>query len=204
MQEFQFSIFTTRDPLCEEYYDISPYVYCANNPMRYVDPDGRKIVVGSFWGRVAAFFGADNFESQVQTQIEQLKETDEDVKNMIEDMEDSELEVKIVPTNNRKETSKNATEKNYPNAEVKQGSTIYYDVNSKSNHLGPRPPIIGLAHELGHADDYINGRGVNWNKKETTKEKKDAKQQAENHAIEIENKVRKAMGEPLRPLDYFK
>ena len=31
----------------------------------------------------------------------------------------------------------------------------------------------------------------------------DAVQQAENHAIEIENKVRKAMGEPLRPLDYF-
>lgn len=70
-------------------------------------------------------------------------------------MENSELEVKIVPTNNRKETSQNATEKNYPNAEIKQGSTIYYDVNSKSNHLGPRSPIIGLAHELGHADDYI-------------------------------------------------
>ena len=35
--------FTTMDPLCEKYYDTSPYAYCANNPMKYVDPDGRLI-----------------------------------------------------------------------------------------------------------------------------------------------------------------
>ena len=34
-------IFTSLDPLCEKYYHISPYVYCANNPMRFIDPDGR-------------------------------------------------------------------------------------------------------------------------------------------------------------------
>jgi hypothetical protein len=33
--------FLTVDPLCEKYYSVSPYVYCANNPMRYIDPDGR-------------------------------------------------------------------------------------------------------------------------------------------------------------------
>jgi RHS repeat-associated protein len=31
------------DPLCEKYYNISPYAYCANNPVRFVDPDGREI-----------------------------------------------------------------------------------------------------------------------------------------------------------------
>jgi RHS repeat-associated protein len=34
---------TTPDPLTEKYYSISPYVYCANNPMKFVDPDGRAI-----------------------------------------------------------------------------------------------------------------------------------------------------------------
>ncbi|MDO4958053.1 MAG: RHS repeat-associated core domain-containing protein [Prevotellaceae bacterium] len=29
------------DPLCEKYYSVSPYVYCANNPVMLVDPDGR-------------------------------------------------------------------------------------------------------------------------------------------------------------------
>ena len=28
------------DPLCEKYYSMSPYAYCGNNPVRYIDPDG--------------------------------------------------------------------------------------------------------------------------------------------------------------------
>ncbi|RRC97009.1 RHS repeat-associated core domain-containing protein, partial [Prevotella sp. OH937_COT-195] len=35
--------FTTMDPLSEKYYSTSPYAYSVNNPMRFVDPDGRKI-----------------------------------------------------------------------------------------------------------------------------------------------------------------
>ena len=31
------------DPLSEKYYSTSPYAYCANNPVKFIDPDGRKI-----------------------------------------------------------------------------------------------------------------------------------------------------------------
>ena len=34
--------FTSMDPLCEKYYHISPYAYCAGNPVKYVDPDGKR------------------------------------------------------------------------------------------------------------------------------------------------------------------
>jgi RHS repeat-associated protein len=34
-------IWTAIDPLAEKYYSISPYVYCMNNPLKYLDPDGK-------------------------------------------------------------------------------------------------------------------------------------------------------------------
>ena len=36
---------TTQDPLAEKYYGISPYVYCAANPVNLVDPEGKKIYI---------------------------------------------------------------------------------------------------------------------------------------------------------------
>jgi len=37
--------FTTPDPLAEKYYNISPYAYCLNNPIRYVDLRGDSVSV---------------------------------------------------------------------------------------------------------------------------------------------------------------
>ena len=31
------------DPLCEKYYDVSPYAYCAGDPVNAIDPDGKSI-----------------------------------------------------------------------------------------------------------------------------------------------------------------
>ena len=47
------------DPLTEEYYSISPYVYVANNPIRYIDPTG-EFPIETIWdiGNVVYDVGA--------------------------------------------------------------------------------------------------------------------------------------------------
>ena len=49
------------DPLCEKYYNVSPYVYCLNNPMNTIDPDGKRVWVyatrlpNEKWGKIFSF-----------------------------------------------------------------------------------------------------------------------------------------------------
>ena len=40
-----FHIWLTQDPLAEKYYAVSPYAFCAGNPIRYMDPNGEKLVI---------------------------------------------------------------------------------------------------------------------------------------------------------------
>ena len=39
------SIFNSTDPMWYKYPHLSPYAYCADNPVNFIDPDGRKIVL---------------------------------------------------------------------------------------------------------------------------------------------------------------
>jgi hypothetical protein len=41
--------FDTMDPLSEKYPWISPYAYCLNNPVNYIDPDGREVSFSYEW-----------------------------------------------------------------------------------------------------------------------------------------------------------
>jgi len=52
------------DPLCEKYYEVSPYAYCAGNPVRFIDSDGKKL---EFAAGVS-----ENFKSQFNLTIKYL------------------------------------------------------------------------------------------------------------------------------------
>ena len=45
-------MFTSVDPSAGEYCNVSPFAYCIGNPVRYVDPDGKKIFEVNQWGYV--------------------------------------------------------------------------------------------------------------------------------------------------------
>ena len=44
------SVFLGVDPLAEKYAGVSPFAYCLNNPIKYIDPDGRDIVLSGASG----------------------------------------------------------------------------------------------------------------------------------------------------------
>jgi len=48
------SIWLSVDPLSDKYPNLTPYAYCANNPVRLIDPDGRE-PIKPFAGTVSGF-----------------------------------------------------------------------------------------------------------------------------------------------------
>ena len=53
------SRWTTPDPLAEKYYGISPYAFCNNNPVNFVDLDGRFPDI--IWDVASIGMGIDSF-----------------------------------------------------------------------------------------------------------------------------------------------
>ena len=191
------------DPLADKYPGISPYAYCNWNPIKYVDPDGRKIIVGSWYGRTLAKLGFNNYEAKVQSHLQELKDMDPELNKMIADLENSSIDFHIKYDNNNDNNSNNYN----PGTKV-----IEYDPDNYIRKNGEeRPPEAALAHELGHAENDMNGTSVTYNedmangkigtpaKQAIEQEKRDRN---EVNSIYHENIVREKKGYPQRGYNY--
>lgn len=58
--------FMSVDPLCEKYYSISPYAYCANNPINAIDPTG----LDYYYTIDGKYLGRDEKETQYVYAVE--------------------------------------------------------------------------------------------------------------------------------------
>lgn len=190
--------FTSVDPLAEKYYNISPYAYCANNPVKYVDLDGREIVIGRWYGRILALMGIKDFEYKVQKNIEKLNALSPELAETISRLENSKTTYYILPITERSDYNVNSKQLNW---NAYKNHIIYYDPDNIHGALGIRPPEAGLIHEMGHAENDDKGETIEYDAKAAIKgntEEKDKWNKNEKHSIELENKVYESEGINLK------
>ena len=104
------SIWLSVDPMSDKYPSLSPYTYCANNPVKLVDPNGEEIVIfvnktkytydGNHFvdgkGNVATF-SKNSFEYRVLSDLNKLKNSKcEMIRNKLNDMMESKHQHSIV------------------------------------------------------------------------------------------------------------
>ena len=185
---------TTMDPLAEKYYPTTPYAWCGNNTMRFVDPDGMKIIIGDSTSQVEYISGQDylgdnDYIAEVYSNLSLLEQDHLDVALMINELEESSLFHYIKPTTGFNQIATNAY-KNKNN--IPQGTIVEYNPwNWMTVNEDIRPPRIGLVHELKHAWDANAGQLDN-------KTLIQGVPISELNAIRVENLIRVAMNEPLR------
>jgi RHS repeat-associated protein len=71
-------VWTAIDPLAEKYYGVSPYAYCGNNPIIYIDPNGKekfklqvhfKITTGFIGAGIKALGFKYSFKGATETEL---------------------------------------------------------------------------------------------------------------------------------------
>jgi RHS repeat-associated protein len=169
------------DPLQEKYPDISTYAYCANNPVKYVDPDGREIWIlfdetvdgktvrqkvqysnGKLYGTNGEeYTGSNEYATKVLNDLTKLSAGDDVLKGRINDLVGSknihtiEMTAKATDGNSNTPLSQSDDENGIPT-----GTTTKYNPNNNKNVRGDkREARVGLSHELlGHGWDSDKGK----------------------------------------------
>ena len=160
------------DPLCEKYYSISPYIYCAENPVRLVDPYGMEFTDISWQYLNMLLQYIDNKINHYQNKIQEKqqiidsgkysgKKNDKYMKQIakykskIEKMDEVVLEINALNESNQ---VYNVERSNRFNTDDDENSGAYFnpftnqfDIVLGGNSLGM------MAHELKHAYQFETG-----------------------------------------------
>jgi len=59
------SVWLSVDPMAAKYPSLSSYAYCANNPLKYIDPNGEAITPETAWDIINVVMGAASFTGNV-------------------------------------------------------------------------------------------------------------------------------------------
>ena len=159
------SIWLSVDPMSDKYPSLSPYVYCADNPVKLVDPNGEEIVIewkGSQYryekdGTLTHIEGNELDERQLNRFVNKAKQSLNKInktsegKRMISDLQESSTKYTIKAGQSGYEKKGQA-----PNTITWNSGGTRLPV--KGTPFGEYNPTCDLAHELSHAFDANN----NW------------------------------------------
>lgn len=199
------------DALAEKYAATSPYAYVANNPVLYVDPNGKEIWIylaifkpgniqtrgigkvryhdGKLYDEKGKLYKGDNeFALQVRDQLIALTKDHDVLKNRLAKLQSSKLQ-HTIERDFQSGTDYPLLEQNVKRG-IPAGSEILYYPNTELMKGLKMEPREVLAHELlSHAYDADQGtrkNGYTWN----------GINENEVDAVNIENIVRKKVGLP--------
>ena len=135
------------DPMANKYPSISPYAYCAWNPVKLVDPDGRKIWLLDEEGSKVLYnpnmqpVGGDAVRQQI-TSLNGIYSTDIGME-LLDVLIGSEKEFLI--------SNESSGKSNSASTKATENGTV--------SKMGGLNDIYNLSHELFHAFQYENGQG---------------------------------------------
>ena len=146
------------DPLSSKYYSLSPYNFVANNPIKYIDPDGRKIIVfGARYGFLglrrhkyeyhagaSAPEGANQFAQNAFKALNYAQGGDsKGIINALAESDDKNISIKS--------TGKSNGFYNQNNNTIRWNSELGAELlDEDANVTGRQPAALVLFHEVGH------------------------------------------------------
>jgi RHS repeat-associated protein len=176
------SVWLSVDPLAEKYPNIGSYVYCANNPVKYIDPDGRVLkLAGNRQERITSLTYLQKLSNDklgvkqdgtviimkkgAMNKDKTLSSGTGLVANIISENNTMTIELGKKGSTNTEENSSQAKATNGEGTDV----TVNFDIsadpsilteNPSTGNSSPqkRPDEIGLAHELIHGLRGMEGK----------------------------------------------
>ena len=137
------------DPMADKYPSLSPYAYCAWNPVKLVDPDGEEIwIVGDDGTKIK--YKANMTSSHIKDKVlsQQIQ--------ILNDMYSVEIGSEVLNTlisSSTKYTISNKSGINKGNcATRKEGNEVFIKMGGHNN-------LLSMSHELFHAFQYENNQG---------------------------------------------
>ena len=194
------SVWLSVDPMSDKYPSLSPYTYCADNPVKLVDPNGEEIYVGDdYYYRNGYLYykGTEDvyvpeqgsFEEKALNSLNTLRGTKQggELMSPLEGKTGKDVIIKDANNNPNTPGKVELNDYVYSHDDFKS-ATIYWNPEGVQLFKMLEPnPTTDLGHEFSHAYDKANGTTY-------PTDKVDNCPRNEWQAVYRENMIRKELG----------